>query len=363
MRVYVQKPWRVSDCASYKLLKENPPEEVTYLNMGASNLIQNKKSLSVNNFIKKTVKKTLLKIYPNMPNAHKAPLGNYDLIHCEHCLLKNNFPWIVNIEYLGQFWATGAVPKKLHREKILRILESSNCKKIITWTEWARQEIIKLFPEIEEKVETVYPGIPFTKIKKQTRKAGKIRLLFVSRSFYFKGGLYAVEVMDRLTKKYPNVEALVVSDVPKEILNKYSVNNKIKFLGMIPQKKLLDEIYPSSDIFVYPSFTDTFGFAIIEAMGFGLPVVSVGGHSRKELIEDGKTGYVIENPFGDTITMEDLEKLNIQTVKNLERKVEDLVLKKDLRNEMSFNCKKIVQDGKFSIDKRNKRLNEIYKGA
>ena len=98
-------------------------------------------------------------------------------------------------------------------------------------------------------------------------------------------------------------------------------------------------------------------------MGFGLPVVSVGGHSRKELIEDGKTGYVIENPFGDTITMEDLEKLNIQTVKNLERKVEDLVLKKDLRNEMSFNCKKIVQDGKFSIDKRNKRLNEIYKGA
>ena len=62
--------------------------------------------------------------------------------------------------------------------------------------------------------------------------------------------------IDKLTKKYNDVMGIIISDVPKEIFKKYQENKKIKFLGLIPQEKLFNEIYPSSDIFLYPSFSD-----------------------------------------------------------------------------------------------------------
>lgn len=362
LKIYVQKPWKVSDCASYKLLKEFPPEGVEYANMGDSNLIQHKKGLKINNFLKKFVKGAVKVFWPSMLNAHYTrDASEYDLIHCEHCLSKNNYPWICNMEYVGQLWATGTIPRRYNRNRILKILQSPHCKKIITWTDWARKDIVREFPEIEGKTEVVYPGVPTHRFKKI--RSNKIRLLYVSRRFYFKGGLYALEVMDRLTKKYDNVEGVVISDVPAEVLKKYSENKKIKISGMIPQKELFEKIYPSCDIFLYPSFTDTFGFAIIEAMGFGLPVVSVGGHSRKELIEEGKTGFVVENPYGDSVKMENLEKLNEGVVNNLGGKTEKIILDDRLRIRMGVNCQKVVKAGKFSIVNRNKRLEEIYLGA
>ena len=133
---------------------------------------------------------------------------------------------------------------------------------------------------------------------------------------------------------------------------------------MVSQKKLFDEIYSMCDIFVYPSFTDTFGFAIIEAMGFGLPVVSASGHSRRELIEEGKTGFVVDNPFWRKIAITNyLEELDERVVSDLGEKTGGLVLDNELRKKMGVNCQKVIKDGKFSINYRNKRLKEIYAEA
>jgi glycosyltransferase involved in cell wall biosynthesis len=54
----------------------------------------------------------------------------------------------------------------------------------------------------------------------------------------------------------------------------------------------LAKAYASSDIFVFPSTTDTFGNVIIEAQAAGLPVVvsDVGG--PRELVTDGVTGLI-----------------------------------------------------------------------
>jgi glycosyltransferase involved in cell wall biosynthesis len=58
----------------------------------------------------------------------------------------------------------------------------------------------------------------------------------------------------------------------------------MKLLPLMPQDKLFKEVFPKSDIFVYPGFSDTFGFALTEAISFGVPVVTVDGYSRREII-------------------------------------------------------------------------------
>lgn len=362
IKIFIQKPWKISDSPYYKTLREFPPKGVEYANIKEFNLIQSKSKMKFSHVLKDIIKRIIRKIYPSMPNAHFTPNAkDYDLIHCAHCLSKNKHPWICNLEYIGQFWAA---PKGYgdysSKKQIKKYLNSPYCKKIVAWTNWVKKDILREFPEVKYKTTVVYPGIPPQKnINRKSRK--KIRLLFASRRFYFKGGLFAVEVMDRLTKKYSNVKAMVVSDVPNEIICKYSKNKKIKFVGMIPQKELFEKIYPSADIFVYPSFTDTFGFPITEAMSFGLPVVSVRGYSRDEIIENGKTGFVIPSPFTEVITWDQLKNLHEKTVKDLCIKISKIIENTALREKMSKECIKLfINKGKFSIETRNKNLEKIY---
>ena len=61
----------------------------------------------------------------------------------------------------------------------------------------------------------------------------------------------------------------------------------------------LIEFYRSAHVFVFPSVWDEpFGMPIIEAMACGIPVIATHGGGIPEIIEDGKTGFLVER--GDT---------------------------------------------------------------
>ena len=116
-----------------------------------------------------------------------------------------------------------------------------------------------------------------------------------------------------------------------------------------------------SDIFIYPSFCDTFGFHITEAMSFGLPVVGADRNSRKELINTGKTGFLARTPFRDERIQYYLENLEERLLIDLINKTEKLITNEKLRMRMSKECLSLFKSGgKFSIEKRNRGLREIY---
>ena len=58
----------------------------------------------------------------------------------------------------------------------------------------------------------------------------------------------------------------------------------------MPKEKLID-IYRSSDIFVMPSFTESFGLVYAEAMSQGLPVVYSKGQGFDNQFKEGVVGY------------------------------------------------------------------------
>ncbi|MEM3091032.1 MAG: glycosyltransferase family 4 protein [Candidatus Pacearchaeota archaeon] len=362
IKVYLKKPWIFTDSPYYEYLTKNISPIIEYINVKNKNqwIIEDVKKFKMLNKLKRIIKLTIRNFFPWLPNASITfTKKDYDLIHCAHCLSINKKPWVMDVEYVNQFWAGGITKKQ--KKIILNLLKSKYCKKIIAWTEWTKKEILKEFPEVANKIDVVYPAIPIQKINKRDKK--EINLLFVSRRFYFKGGLHALEVMDRLTKKYDKVSALVISDTPKEIIDKYSKNKKIKFFSVISKEKLFSEVYPKTDILVYPSYTDTFGFIILEALSFGIPIVTVGGQSRKDLISDGKTGFVIKEP--EKFNIKDLENLDTlkDTIKKIEFKTEILIKNDRLRKKISKNALKEFIVGKFSINKRNKKLEKIYNEA
>lgn len=356
IKVYLQYPWRFPDSPYYKYLLENPPEEIMYLNAigPKKGVITNKKFFLFSNFLKESIRNFFNFFNKSIPNAHLTKIKDcFDLIHCAHCLSRNKDRlWVVDIEGEWQFYV--GEKRKKTKEKVRNILNKNVCKKIIPWTEYTAKEIIKDFPELERKIEVVYPAVPLNKKKK--KEAENIVLLFVGRYFYSKGGLHSLEVMDRLTKKYSNVKGILVSNVPKKIKEKYK-NKNIKIYNLMPHKEVL-KLYENSDIFIYPGYSDTFGFALLEAMSFGIPIVTVDGIARKEIISEGKTGFIVNKSKNIS-----LNKIDEEIISNLFNVSEKVILNKKLRKKMSQDCIEEIKKGKFSIKERNKKLKKIYEDA
>jgi len=368
IKVYIQYPWKFPDSPYYQYLIDNPPKDVEYLNVkNQKGVITSKRFFLFSNLLKKIIRNSLEIFYPSLINAHLSPKGNYDLIHCAHCLSKNqNKPWVVDIEYTGQLWAVGhKVKNEKSMKKIEKILGGENCKKIITWTQLMKNDLIKDFPSLKDKVEVVYPPIPLPKVKKI--KHSEINLFFVARYFYEKGGLHALEVIDRIIRKEKNVSGIIVSEIPESIRRGYSKNKKILFYPLMPQKELFEKVYSKGDIFIYPGYTDSFGFAIPEVMGCGIPVVSVDTSTRNEIISSSKNGFLIKT----NKTSEELEKIansrgdieSKRIMENIEKQTLNLIKNKRLLEKMSLNAKKEILYGKFSVKKINKQLKKIYEDA
>jgi len=365
IKVWLQYPWKFPDSPYYKYLINSPPKNIKYLNVKKQKgVITNEKFFWFSNFLKRNIRNLMNLFHFSLPNAHltKTEKG-YDLIHCAHCLSKNkNKPWIMDIEskwqlYIGDLYIEDR--RKETKNRIRKILLRKNCKKIIPWTRATAKGLIKEFPEIRNKVEVVYPAVPLPKIKRRKHKG--INLLFVGRYFYQKGGLHALDVFDRLTKKYENVHAMIISEIPKEIKKKYLKNEKIKFYGLMSQKELFEEIYPISDILIYPGYSDTYGFLFMEAMSFGIPIITADGFARKEIIQEGKTGFVIDKP--EKINREIISFEEKQLINKIVKKAERLIKNKKLREKMSRASIKIIENGKFSVKERNKKLEKIYREA
>lgn len=359
IKVFLQTPLNTSDSLYYKNLIKYPPKSIEYkTNISSSGVITNHKKLMfkthVKNFIRRLIDRFNLPILNSVKTRHRK----IDLIHCAHCLSRNkDFPWVADFEATWQFWISGrntALGKKAFEKTCAR----SNCKKILAWTEEAKKEMKTLFPKLSNKLEVLEYAMPYIKSKKM--KQNKITLLFSARYFYQKGGLHALEAMDRLTKKYEQVYGIFISEVPEEIKSKYSDNTKIQFLGLISQDKLFEEIYPVSTIFIYPGYSDTFGFGFIEAMNFGLPIVTVDGYARKEIVGK-RVGFVIQKK--EKINPYIIGKKEEEIIYQLVEKTSELIKNQNLREKMSKNGINEIKNGKFSIKKRNQKLTKIYSSS
>src|SRR5690606_10786710 len=61
----------------------------------------------------------------------------------------------------------------------------------------------------------------------------------------------------------------------------------------------LSRLYASSDLFVFPSVTDTLGQVVLEAQASGLPVLVSDRGGPREVVADGVSGLVI--PGGSAV--------------------------------------------------------------
>ncbi|ALX48912.1 glycosyltransferase family 4 protein [Lentibacillus amyloliquefaciens] len=97
----------------------------------------------------------------------------------------------------------------------------------------------------------------------------------------------------------------IVGDGPhRQTLEKHFAGTNTVFTGFMHGEELA-KAYASSDVFVFPSTTETLGLVITEAMASGLPLVAAESGPTCEQIEDNRTGLLYDknkqDDFKDTV--------------------------------------------------------------
>jgi UDP-glucose:(heptosyl)LPS alpha-1,3-glucosyltransferase len=83
---------------------------------------------------------------------------------------------------------------------------------------------------------------------------------------------------------------------PSEMLalaRRLGIADRVRFH---PSTAHIERCYAAADVFVFPTQYDAFGMVITEAMACGLPVITTAAAGAAELIEHGRTGFVVREP-------------------------------------------------------------------
>lgn len=124
---------------------------------------------------------------------------------------------------------------------------------------------------------------------------GTVRFLFVGLRFRRKGGPELLAAFAKLPDK--NARLTVISQVPNSFKEKYSTDSRITFLSPQPRSVLHEEIYPTHDVFVFPSLLETLGVVILEALSYGMGIITTDLYATREMVKDGKNRILLNHPF------------------------------------------------------------------
>lgn len=86
----------------------------------------------------------------------------------------------------------------------------------------------------------------------------------------------------------------------KSLISDLSLENRV-FLHGHADYKMIPDILASMDLFVLPSFPETFGRVYIEALAAGVPIVACKGSGMDGIIKDKKEGFLLDKPNIDNI--------------------------------------------------------------
>lgn len=183
-------------------------------------------------------------------------------------------------------------------------------------------------------------------IEKLNRKKPEINLLFLARVEKEKGVYEALEAFSLLKPKFPGLRLTIAGEGfelegVKEMARVRGLVD-VDFPGFVSGKQKID-CYKNAHIYIFPSYREGMPNSVLEAMGFGLPIVSTEVGALGDILENGVNGVLVskENP-GELVAA-----------------VEAIVANRDLMLKMSLTNFKTAHE-RYLASKVGERLMSIY---
>lgn len=316
----------------------------------------------------------------------KFDLSGCDIVESVISPVITEKPWVYSLacyqEALAFDYFGVRTPRFLRNLFMQNLLCRENCKKLVFWSE-AGKQTLKTYAGISnqtiwEKSVAVYPGIRSVDPALIRFNDDKVNILF-SGDFFRKGGANVIDAFEEAQKRFPHISLRVCCDekidfntsneeMRQHYLDKIRSNPDITF-GRVSRERMINEILPDTDIYLLPTYAETFGFAVLEAMAFGIPVISTNHMAIPEMIVDGESGFMIdtlkydmEQMFRGYVINHIPDDFKNFVTHELAKRLCELVESADLRRFMGKAGIEITRT-KFSFAARNEKMKTIYAEA
>lgn len=172
-----------------------------------------------------------------------------------------------------------------------------HAKKIIVPSENTKKDILRFYkPADEKKIFVIHHGmnkLQASRLKLEDRGFDFPYFLYIGRLELKKNILGILRAFDSFKGEHKSSHKLVLvgdygfgGDTIKEVLSKYRYRNDIITMGFVDEDRK-NNLLASADVFLYPSLYEGFGFPILEAQSFDVPVITSCISSMPEIAGQG----------------------------------------------------------------------------
>ncbi len=214
-----------------------------------------------------------------------------DPLHCS---------WM-NIRYPGR--VRNFIEHCNPRHRTILALEKAICNPdnigvIITNSDLAKRQLLAVYSFPEQRVKVVYNGVDLVKFAPSEVRKNRdyLQLVFVAQDFRRKGLSAILKALALLKSTLYDCRLQVVGGDEQQPFRaeaeNLGVGHMVEFVGA---SKAVEEFYQRADMLVFPTQSDPFANVCLEAMACGCPVLTTVQNGAAEIVEENRTGYVVEN--------------------------------------------------------------------
>ncbi len=270
---------------------------------------------------------------------------------------------VIAIQVIQPFAVPEMFPSKmrLYYLRAMIRLSSKITDKIITVSKTTKNELIKYLNIPSSNIIPVYHGVdahpnPLSK-NEVKRKFGikKDYILSISSVYKFKNYINLIRGFKILREKYnKNFQLVIVGKIIEKdyslkmirTIDELCLNYEVILIDGVPHNETY-LLYSGANLYVFPSYCETFGMTQIEAMACGIPVVTSNISVMLEICGDAAVYFDPANP------------------EDIADKMNHVLSNENLRNELIINGRKRARDfsWKNSAKEHLSVFEEVYRAG
>lgn len=217
-----------------------------------------------------------------------------DLLFTYGCLLLTNKPYCTYVENGAALFNYDPLilQNPLAKLWFSVLIRLPQCKQLIFMSDTAKTSLLatgKFSPAtekiIEQKSIQVYPYTKAPAHPSIKQFSGSLKLLFTG-IYYAKGGRELINAFEEARKHSPNLALTLVTPLhmllPEDRERIESIPG-VTLCDAAFSPEEMEELYRTHDVFMFPTFRDTFGLVLIEALSFGMPIIATDQYATTEM--------------------------------------------------------------------------------
>jgi D-inositol-3-phosphate glycosyltransferase len=289
--------------------------------------------------------------------------NSIDLIQAHH----SKDLWVLYPALLGWngpklFYVSRILFRGTTKKDFFHTLVYARLSGVITLTEVGKECFVAGTKVPPQKVRVIPNGFDITaydlpdSVRREVREQigiarGELAIGCTSRIDRLKGQYELIEAVRLATRRFSNLRLIVVGeptffesqpylDFLKKKVSEYGMEPVVIFTGF---REDIPRVLKGLDIFVLPTYEETFGNCLVEAMLSGLPCIGTDSGGTPEVLEDGRVGLLAEP----------------RSVESLARAIQTLAEKLVLRQDLGRKARASARS-RFDLGKVMQRVEDFY---